>query len=74
MGSLSPWHWAILLVVIVLLFGSKKLPDAARSLGKSLRIFKSEIKELHNEGQPETPVTPVKSERVEPPTADGRSA
>lgn len=74
MGSLSPWHWAILLVVIVLLFGSKKLPDAARSLGKSLRIFKSEIKELHNEGQPETPATPVQSERIEPPTADGRSA
>lgn len=74
MGSLSPWHWAILLVVVVLLFGSKKLPDAARSLGKSLRIFKSEIKELHNEGQPEKPATPVQSERVEPPAADGRSA
>lgn len=73
MGSLSPWHWAILLVVVVLLFGSKKLPDAARSLGKSLRIFKSEIKELHNESQPEIPVTPVRSERIEPPAADGRS-
>ena len=41
MGALSPWHWAILILVLVLLFGSKRLPDAARSLGKSMRIFKS---------------------------------
>lgn len=74
MGSLSPWHWAILLVVVVLLFGSKKLPDAARSLGKSLRIFKSEIRELQSESPSNTPATPVQSERVEPPAADGRSA
>jgi sec-independent protein translocase protein TatA len=40
-GSLSPWHWAILAVVIIVLFGAKRLPDAARSLGKSMRIFKS---------------------------------
>ena len=47
MGSLSPWHWAIVAVVIIVLFGAKRLPDAARSLGKSMRIFKSEIHELH---------------------------
>ena len=46
MGALSPWHWAILILVLVLLFGSKRLPDAARSLGKSMRIFKSEVREL----------------------------
>lgn len=66
MGSLSPWHWAILLVVMVLLFGAKKLPDAARSLGKSLRIFKAEVRELHGEDKPETPTTSVQSERVDP--------
>lgn len=46
MGAMSPWHWAIVLVVLVLLFGSKRLPDAARGVGRSLRIFKSEIKEM----------------------------
>ena len=75
MGALQPWHWIILLVVVVLLFGAKRLPDAARSLGKSMRIFKSEVKELQNEGKPDQPpVTPappagtqVHSERVETP-------
>ncbi|AKN16908.1 twin arginine translocase protein A [Mycobacterium haemophilum DSM 44634] len=53
MGSLSPWHWAILAVVVVLLFGAKKLPDAARSLGKSMRIFKSELREMQTENKAE---------------------
>jgi sec-independent protein translocase protein TatA len=75
-GSLSPWHWAILAVVIIVLFGAKKLPDAARSLGKSLRIFKSEIREMQTENKAEAsietntaPPTPVQSQRVDPPAA-----
>ena len=70
MGALSPWHWAILILVLVLLFGSKRLPDAARSLGKSMRIFKSEVKELQADNKADTPITPaqpVTSERVEAP-------
>ncbi|MDP9116700.1 MAG: Sec-independent protein translocase subunit TatA [Actinomycetota bacterium] len=43
-GADAPWHWFILAIVVVALFGYKKLPDAARSLGRSMRIFKSEIK------------------------------
>jgi sec-independent protein translocase protein TatA len=53
-GSLSPWHWAILAVVLVLLFGAKRLPDAARSLGKSMRIFKSEIREMQTDSKTDT--------------------
>lgn len=49
MGAMSPWHWAIVALVVVILFGSKKLPDAARGLGRSLRIFKSEVKEMQND-------------------------
>ena len=45
--------------MVVLLFGSKRLPDAARSLGKSMRIFKSEVKELQADSKAETPVTPA---------------
>ena len=51
MGEFSPWHLLILAAVFVLLFGAKKLPDAARSMGKSLRIFKTEIKGLHDDEQ-----------------------
>lgn len=37
----------ILVLIILLLFGAKRLPDVARGLGRSLRIFKSETKDLH---------------------------
>ncbi len=46
MGSLRPWHIAVLVVVLVLLFGAKRLPDAARSLGRSARILKAETRGL----------------------------
>ena len=49
MGVLKPWHIAIFVVVLVLLFGAKRLPDAARSLGRSLRIIKAETKGLIDE-------------------------
>ncbi|HEY2443360.1 MAG TPA: Sec-independent protein translocase subunit TatA [Streptosporangiaceae bacterium] len=45
----SPWKILILAAVILVMFGSKKLPDAARSLGKSMRILKTEIHELHED-------------------------
>ncbi|WP_431905780.1 Sec-independent protein translocase subunit TatA [Micromonospora carbonacea] len=49
MGALKPWHIAVLVVVMILLFGAKRLPDAARSLGRSLRIIKAETKSLHDD-------------------------
>ena len=70
-GAFGPWHWAILIVVVIVLFGAKRLPDAARSLGKSLRIFKSEVREMQSEHKTsaiETPAT-VQSERVDPTAA-----
>ena len=45
-GVFKPWHIIVLVVVLVLLFGAKRLPDAARSLGRSLRIIKAETKGL----------------------------
>jgi sec-independent protein translocase protein TatA len=46
MGALRPWHIFVLVAVLVLLFGAKRLPDAARSLGRSMRILKAETKGL----------------------------
>lgn len=53
-GSLfdSPWKILIVAVVIIVLFGSRKLPDAARSLGRSMRILKTEVEEMHNDDEP----------------------
>ncbi|WBT07689.1 Sec-independent protein translocase subunit TatA [Corynebacterium sp. SCR221107] len=52
------WELVLIIAVIVLLFGAKKLPDAARSLGRSMRIFKSEIKEMNNDDQPQAQAQP----------------
>ena len=45
----SPWKVLIVAIVLIVLFGSKKLPDAARSLGKSMRILKTEVGSLHED-------------------------
>jgi sec-independent protein translocase protein TatA len=45
----EPSHILLLILVLVLLFGAKRLPDSARSLAKSLRIFKSEMKEINTD-------------------------
>jgi sec-independent protein translocase protein TatA len=45
----SPWKILIVAIVIIVLFGSAKLPAAARSLGKSMRILKTEVSSLHDD-------------------------
>jgi sec-independent protein translocase protein TatA len=62
----SPWKVLILAIVILVLFGSKKLPDAARSLGKSMRILKTEIHDLHDEPEQETTTTAAAATMVAP--------
>jgi len=47
----SPWKILIVAVVLIVLFGGKKLPDAARSLGKSMRILKTEVQDLHGDDE-----------------------
>jgi len=54
-NALSGWHLVILLVVILLLFGAPKLPGLARSLGQSMRIFRSEVKTMKDENSSDTP-------------------
>jgi sec-independent protein translocase protein TatA len=45
----SPWKILIVAIVLIVLFGSKKLPHAARSLGQSMRILKKEVQGLHED-------------------------
>ncbi|MEV5651703.1 Sec-independent protein translocase subunit TatA [Nocardia sp. NPDC052254] len=86
MGSLSATHWLVIAGLFVVLFGAKRLPDAARSMGRSLRIFKTEVQEMQSGGkesqqapegvsvQPELPPSPAQASS--PPAADrsGRQA
>ncbi len=63
----SPWQLLILVLILVLLFGAKRLPDAARGLGRSLRILKSEVKEMQDDGKPAAgSTTPATAARPEP--------
>lgn len=52
-GNLKPLEILLIIAVIVLLFGAKKLPEMARSLGKSARILKSEAKAMKKDGEAE---------------------
>lgn len=59
--NLGPWEIAAIILLVVLLFGAKKLPELARSVGRSMRIFKSEVKELNNDdaqAQPQGQIAP----------------
>jgi sec-independent protein translocase protein TatA len=73
MGFLrEPSHLLLVVLVCVVLFGSRRLPDAARGLGRSMRIFKAEIKQMQDEDntprRPAEPVEPLEG-KVVPPQA-----
>lgn len=51
--GLEGWHIVIIVALVALLFGAKRMPDAARSVGQSLRIFKSEMKAASAENEHE---------------------
>lgn len=48
---LQAWHIVVLIVAFVLLFGWKNLPNMARSMGESMRVFKSEVDQMKDEGE-----------------------
>jgi sec-independent protein translocase protein TatA len=64
----SPWKILIVAVVIIVFFGSRKLPGAARSLGQSMRILKKEMSGLH-EDEPATPAATTTDAAVPFPPA-----
>jgi sec-independent protein translocase protein TatA len=62
----------IIVLLLVLLFGAKRLPDAARGIGRSLRIFKSEVKQMKDDDEPapgqqpaQRPVEPLEGRVVQ---------
>ena len=69
----SPWKVLIVAIVLIVLFGSKKLPHAARSLGQSMRILKKEVQGLHEDQSAAEAASPsgatAASDPVPPPAA-----
>jgi sec-independent protein translocase protein TatA len=62
MGEMSPIHWLIVLAIIVLLFGGKKIPEVMRGLGEGIRSFKEGMK---GDGTTASPGQPTQA----PPSA-----
>ncbi|USX17499.1 Sec-independent protein translocase subunit TatA [Oxalobacteraceae bacterium OTU3REALA1] len=56
MGSFSIWHWLIVLVIVMLVFGTKKLSNMGSDIGKAVKGFKDGVK--GDEDKPVTPATP----------------
>jgi sec-independent protein translocase protein TatA len=71
----NPWHILIVLLVLVLLFGSAKLPKAAKSMGEAMRIFKKEAQKLHDDDQaPASQVQAAAPPQVAPPVTPPAAA
>lgn len=72
MPNLGWMEILIILAIVLLLFGANKLPDLARSMGRSARIFKSEVKELRNDDEaqaaPQQPAQSQEPKEIAPPT------
>ncbi|MGV9823874.1 Sec-independent protein translocase subunit TatA [Nocardia xishanensis] len=66
-GSLSPSHILVVVLVFVLFFGAKRLPDAARGLGRSMRIFRSEVAEMQSENGTDAPTDEPRHQQKLPP-------
>jgi len=75
MGRLfdNPWTIIILIIIVLLLFGAPKLPGLARSVGQSMRIFKSEVKQMKEENPSDSQAAdePVEGRVVNPPRNTG---
>jgi sec-independent protein translocase protein TatA len=77
-GAFKPWHLIVLVLVLVLLFGAKRLPDAARSLGRSLRIIKAETKglvdddNLAEKAEPQHGREPLRPSEIQHPPQPGQ--
>ena len=68
MGSFSIWHWLIVLLIVVLVFGTKKLKNMGADLGGAVKGFKDGMKDGSSPEQPATP--PQQVTGTTPPAAD----
>ena len=65
MGSLSIWHWLIVLVVVVLIFGTKKLRNRGGDLGSAVKGFKDGMKSEDDKPQAQAEIHPSTGQTIE---------
>ena len=72
------WHMIVLLVLVLVVFGSGRLPDIAKSVGQSMKVFKKEIKELRDEDDDKKPAAQIQQPQegtyYTEPTPSGQTA
>jgi len=59
MGSFSIWHWVVVLLIVLLLFGAKRIPELAKGLGSGIKNFKNAVKEDETEAAKTAEAKPV---------------
>ena len=71
MGSFSIWHWLIVLLVVVLVFGTKKLGNLGKDMGSAIKGFKEGMK-TEDDGKPATGTAPgTPSQQISGQTIEG---
>jgi sec-independent protein translocase protein TatA len=70
LADLSIWHILILVVIIMLLFGSKRIPEIGRSIGKGINEFKAGLREVSSSSSEELPPPPPQGEQRNAPPAN----
>ena len=73
MGNLGPLELTLILVIVVLLFGAKRLPETAKSVGQSLKIFKKTIADDDEKKDKEAPREVTDTQAAPPPPAQTRA-
>ena len=71
------WHMIVLLVLVLVVFGSSRLPDIAKSVGQSMKVFKKEIKELRDDDSKASQAQiqqPQEGTYYTEPTQDGQTS
>jgi len=71
MGEFSLWHWLIVILIVLLVFGVKRLPEMGASLGKGIREFKRSLSDIGNDTEGERTSLPP-ADRRSPPVSDER--
>lgn len=75
MGGFSLWHWLIVLVIVVLVFGTKRLKNVGKDLGEAVKGFKQGMHDDDKPGDPERPAARLQDEtRPVTPPADPAAA